>query len=291
MLCFNSYYMPRGTKKSEKPIQLSPIDLEILESLSVKGYRFLSCEHLTMLYFPSLEACAKRMNELCEAGLAMRLFLPSIVNEKLEPVYTLNRAGARELARLHHLNPGTLVTSIRKPSYFFLEHSLKVSSFMCSLTVALENTPLKLVRWESEYSIRSSRGKALRVPDPFNARDKIPVIPDGLFALEDNGVVDYFFLEADRGTMAMSSIARKMLGYIQLFRRGLHRQFFDLPYFRVLFVTTTQYRRNQARTALRKIGYCPNMFLFALWKDVNPQMIKEATWLKCHQDTLHSIFK
>jgi hypothetical protein len=127
------------------------------------------------------------------------------------------------------------------------------------------------------------------VPEPYEVRHKIPIIPDGLFALEKDGIVDYYFLEADRGTMPILSIRKKMLGYMQFFRKGLHTKLFNIPHFRVLFVTTTLYRRDQARSALREIGHCPNMFLFGLWNNVTRENILGSIWLTCRKETLFSI--
>jgi hypothetical protein len=219
-----------------------------------------------------------------------RLFLPSVGDEIPEPIYTLTSTGARELARARGISAHGLVASARKPSFLFLEHGLQVSTFMCCLEAALQKANAELALWKGEHDLRTGRGRSLKVPDPFHAGERIPVIPDGLFALRKEGKAEFYFLEADRGTMSMLSMERKMLGYIQLFRRGMHLEVFGCPHFRVLFVTTTAYRREQMRSVLREIGYCRNMFLFALWKDIAPQTILESIWLKCHRDTARSIF-
>ena len=281
--------MPPLETHINKSLELSHTDLNILESLSVKGYRFLTCKHLCLLYGFSFEECLHTMDKLCSAGLVMRVFLPTTEMETPEPIYTLTRIGARELARLQHSSTRNLIATARKPSYFFLEHSLKIASFMCSLISALNDSSIKLRFWQSEYNIRSSRRKALMVPDPYEVRHKIPIIPDGLFALEKDGVIDYYFLEADRGTMPIVSIRKKMLGYMQFFRKELHTNLFNVPHFRVLFVTTTPYRRDQARSALREIGHCPNMFLFGLWNNVTHENILGSIWLTCRKETLFSI--
>jgi len=281
--------MPQKPTKLEKPLVLSPIDLDVLGLLAATGYRFLTCAHLSMICFPSVKSCSNRMGELCNAGLVTRIYLPTVEDEKPEPIYTLTRAGARELVRLRHLDPKGLTASTRKPSHFFLEHSLKISTFMCSLQCALKEKPAELVFWKNERTFRSARGKSLTVSHPLELGQRIPVVPDGLFALGKDDRTSYFFLEADRGTMFLASINRKMLGYIQLFRKRLHTQLLGLPNFRVLFVTTTPYRRDQMRAALKHIGYCPNMFLFALWEDIIPETILESIWSICHKGTLYSV--
>jgi len=281
--------MPPKPTKFAEPLILSPIDLDVLGLLAATGYRFLTCHHLSMVCFPSTENCSSRMGELCNAGLVTKMYLPTVEDEKPEPIYTLNRAGARELVRLRHLDPKGLTASVRKPSHLFLEHSLKISTFMCSLQSALKEKHVELVLWRNERTFRSARGKSLTVPHPLELGQKIPVVPDGLFALKKVDRTSYFFLEADRGTMSLASINQKMLGYIQFFRKRLHTQLHNVPNFRVLFVTTTPYRRDQMRAALKHMGYCPNMFLFALWKDITPETILESIWSICHKGTLCSM--
>ena len=280
--------MPQAT--SEKPPTLTQKDLDTLRALSLKGYRFLTCRHLFMLYFPSEDACRERMSELCRAGLVTRLFIPTTDDEKREVIYTLARPGARELARLTKISSLGLA-GVRKPSYLFLEHALRVSDFMCSLEVALKRSGAQLLSWRSERQLKSPRGRALKVPHPSEPGEKIPVIPDGLFSLEINEKVEHFFLEADRGTMSLYTIRKKMLGYIQLYRKGLHRSYFGVPHFRVLLVTSTPFRRDKLRGILREIGYCPNMFWFAVWWDISPQKMRDKIWLKCREQMRYSLLE
>jgi len=280
--------MPQAT--SDKPITLSETDLDVLHALSLKVYRFLTCRQLAMLYFPSEETCGKRMDELREVGLVACLFIPTTDGERQAPVYTLTQPGARELARLTGLSPLGLA-SARKPSYLFLEHSLRISDFMCSLEAAVRSSRARLLAWKSEREFRPGRRRAFRVPHPFEYGQKIPVIPDGLFSLAIDGRVEHFVLEADRGTMSLFAMKKKMLGYIQLYRRGLHKSFFGVPHFRVLLVTTTPFRRDKLRGVLRDISYCPNMFLFALWWDIHPRKVLGSIWLKCRDQVRHSLLE
>lgn len=274
----------------DKPLVLAQNDLDALAALSLKGYRFLTCRHLSLLYFPSQEACQQRMAGLCRAGLVLRLFIPGAQGEKEEVVYTLAPSGARELARRRGLSPLGLA-SPRKPSYLFLEHGLRIADFMCALEAALQGGAARLLAWRSERQFRGPGGRAVKVPDPFAPDQKIPVIPDGLFSLAVDGRVEHFALEADRGTMSPLAMRKKMLGYIQLYRRGLHQTFFGVPHFRVLMVTTTVYRRGRLRAILREIGYCPNMFWFGLWRDISPATVLGHIWLKCREQVRHSLLE
>jgi hypothetical protein len=82
--------MPK-TKK-QKFLKLTQRDITILWKLSLNGYRFLTCHHLSLLYFPSESSCKRRMRLLRQAGLVQRCFTPVIrEKEKRESVYTLAR--------------------------------------------------------------------------------------------------------------------------------------------------------------------------------------------------------
>jgi hypothetical protein len=106
-----------------------------------------------------------------------------------------------------------------------------------------------------------------------NQLREISVIPDGLFALtvpsikdgEGGERTDYYFLEADLGSEPVerhanafhlqSSIARKIIAYGEGHKRRLHEKLYQIPDFRVLFVTTSKTRRD---SILAEVAYlCP----------------------------------
>lgn len=275
---------------SDKPLPLTQSDLDALYALSLKDYRFLTCRHLAMLYYSSEIACKERMTILCQAGLATRLYVPTTNGKRGDVIYTLSRIGAHELASLRNMSPVGLAT-IRKPSYFFLEHGLKVSDFMCSLEAALKHTNAQLLSWKSERQLKSNTGRVLKVPHPFELGEKIPVIPDGFFSIGINARVEYLFLEADRGTMSLYAMKKKLFGYIQLYRSQLHKRFFGIPHFRVLLVTNTAYRRDRLRKVLRELGYCQNMFWFSTWEYIEPVTILSKIWLKSRDQIHHSLLE
>lgn len=269
---------------------LNTTDQEMLYALSLKGYRFLTTYHLSMLLFASDDECTSRMKQLCHIGLVSTMFLPTLGGDQQVTVYTLARPGAVLLARLKGISPAGLA-SIRRASYLFLEHGLRVSDFMCSLEAALRKEGSRLLYWRSERQLKAPGGRPLRVPDPFQRDERIPIIPDGLFSLKTDRQLEHFFIEADRGTMSLHAMRKKMLGYIQLYRGGLHQKCFNIPHFRVLMITTTPYRRDKLRQILREIGYCPNMGWFAIWSDIKAEKMFTPIWLKCSDQEYYSIMK
>lgn len=277
--------MPVTSSTPDEAVRLSPEDLDILMALSLKGYRYLHCRHFPLLgYFREEAACQERMTRLHQAGLVLRLFIPIVTEEKpREPVYTLARRGAQMLAQAKGISPNGLAGTAH-PSPLFLEHGLKIADFMCSLEAALHREGKAVLRsWQSEYALKSLRNRTLLVSSPMERAKKLPLIPDGLFSLDVNGRQEHFFLEADRGTMGIESVRRKILAYVGLFRQGLHHSAYGLPHFRVLIVTTTTYRRDRLRAALRGMGYCQNMFLFTTWNDISLATMLSPIWFRCHE--------
>lgn len=261
-----------------KSLNLNQRDIDILWKLSLKGYRFLTCQHLAMLHFSTEGSCRKRMEQFQKSGLVEKCFTPVVhQGEKRKVVYTLTAKGAREFSRVSGGSAKGLAGS-KKFSAFFLEHELKISKFMCSLEAALKSKDSRLLFWKSQNELRSLH---LKVANPRARGERIPVIPDGLFSIAAEGRLEHFFLEADRGTMGLPEIAKKMLGYVEFYRKGIHQDIFRLPYFRVLLVTTTPQRIKKMMVELRKISLCQNMFLFTMWAHISPLSILERIWLKC----------
>lgn len=227
---------------------------------------------------------------LLQARLVTRLFMPNLDGSQPEPVYTLSRTGARQLARLRDINESGLAAA-GKPSWMFLAHGLRISDFMCDLEKSLIGSDIRLLAWKSERQLKPIKGRAFRVPYPTDDGGKISIIPDGIFSLQIGDRVDWFALEADRGTCSAYSMKKKMMGYIETYRRGLHRSWWGIPHFRVLLVTTTPYRREKLRDIYRDIWFCPNMWWFSVWKDITPETILGPIWLKCKDWTYYSLME
>jgi hypothetical protein len=273
---------------SETISVLNSNDIEALYAISLKRYRFLTASQLSLLGIYSTSESERRMDELARCGLAKHLILSNADSTTSKSVFTLTRAGAMRLAKLKGFEANGLA-STRNLSYFFLEHSLLITDFMCALESALVKRGLRLSLWKNERQLKLSNGRSLRLTNPSRAGERIAVIPDGLFSFITGNVQKHFFLEADRGTMSAISMRRKLIGYIQLFRKKLQRNYFNVPEFRVLIVTTSAFRRDKLRAILLDIGFCPNMFWFSTWADMSPDKILGDIWLKCRSHSPLSI--
>jgi hypothetical protein len=80
--------------------------------------------------------------------------------------------------------------------------------------------------------------------------ERVPVEPDALFTLrfkdrpEDRQLV-HFFYEADRGTMVMTDMLRKMRAYYHFVKRQQHRTAFGVHPIRAVLIETTDEARGK----------------------------------------------
>ncbi|MFQ6112070.1 MAG: replication-relaxation family protein, partial [Nitrospinota bacterium] len=133
-------------------LALTERDFSILWAISLRGYRFLTCRQIGLLFSIPEGSCNRRMEELSSARLVRRLYLPVIVNEKeKEPIYTIDRLGAALLARQSHLELRKLYSPIGERSYLFLAHSIEVNDFRVALEVATRDREhVRVLFWRSE---------------------------------------------------------------------------------------------------------------------------------------------
>jgi hypothetical protein len=104
----------------------------------------------------------------------------------------------------------------------------------------------------------------------------------------------YFFLEADRGTMPVvrqgldqTSFRRKLLGYRETWRQGLHRTHLGIPNFRVLTVTTNEERMRHLAAACRSLGGGARLFLFAHQETIGQEDILSYEWVNGRGESVH----
>ena len=119
------------------------------------------------------------------------------------------------------------------------------------------------------------------------AKVEVHIVPDAIFGLrlerpEKPALQSHVFLEVDRGSMTIApnahvregegflyraTILRKLMAYAESWRRELHREQFNIPAARVLFITTTLARAEAMRAAaethiLNRWNIPPGLFLF-----------------------------
>ena len=146
-----------------------------------------------------------------------------------------------------------------------IRHALMIADFMVSVEIScrahggirliepseiISAAPQKTRALDNPYSI-PARAKYLH-PDTKRVCDgKIGVVPDKIFGLRniDAGTVQYFFFEADTGTVPLTdknpkrhSVLETLAAYMHIANTGKHTEHFGIPEFVVLFLTHSRER-------------------------------------------------
>lgn len=290
-----------------RPLRLQERDLQILKK--VWEYEFLNSKHLRAMFSDQVgepvvrgektdEAITRRLQKLFHHGYLNRpknQIQLRIRYGNLPFIYTLGKKGAQELAKEYGIDPGR--TSWRAKSrvkHPHIMHKLMISKFHASLEVALKGRPkIELIGWKKEGELQSA---AVKVRSAFGGRTKVKLLPDGFFGLRFRDRPEgtnkaYFFLEADRSTMPNTRFYRKkVLGYIEYYRRSKHREAYKISEFRVLTTTLTKERRDNLRETIQnrlaeRILSARNRkrFVFACEKDygvAKPASILSKIWFR-----------
>ena len=278
---------PRFRRVEEPPpFQLTARDVAILHA--VARYRFLSSTLIIRLIGGSQQQILRRLQLLFHHGyldrptsqIAQLAHAFDLGNRPF--VYGLGRAGAQVLAEAGIPLKEKLdwTTKNSRATAQFLAHTIETAETMIAFELACrdEGAP-ELI---DHHDLLPYLPEETRDDDaPFHVRVElktarealtIGVIPDRVFSLAftDRTRLN-FALELDRGTMDIksrqlvgkSSFRRKLLGYYQLWREGLHTTQWGFKAFRVLTVTPSETRienmiaaqkRNRGRARLQSLS-------------------------------------
>jgi hypothetical protein len=224
-----------------------------------------------------------------------------------EAIYALGNEGARYVAeRCGHEYPKLRRTELNR-KIKQVAHTMLVSDIMVAIELACRQRPETRLMHAREMLARAPREKQ-ESKRPLSITTVIPtndgkkertICPDGFFGLVTAAKPDrrkrfYFFLEADRSTMTQQpantdyrSIFEKFQVYYEWWRKGGQRDDFDIPDFRVLFVTGKSreryYEMIGRNRAIHENGW-PH-FLFAYSRDLlSAPDILAAPWLDGEED-------
>jgi Replication-relaxation len=267
--------LPRFKRAPARGMILTPRDLDILRA--VHRYRLLRSTHLTALADGSRQTTLRRLQLLFHHGYLDRpaAQLDWYVRGSEPLAYALGNRGAQALAAEGELKSGALRwDKNRNVSRQFLRHTLAVAEVMVAVEVACRDTEgVALIQPEEILAAVPEATRRLRLPFRWQVEvtegeklQHLGVEPDRVFGLRFGGRPPsrdraYFFLEADRGTMpvtreglAQTSFRRKLIGYRETWRQGLHRTHLGIPNFRVLTVTTSRERVGHLVEACRSLA-------------------------------------
>jgi hypothetical protein len=266
---------PRFRRVEEPPpFRLTARDIAIVHA--VARYRFLSSTSIIRLIGGSQQQILRRLQGLFHHGylerpkyqLAQLAHVYDLGNPPF--VYGLGRVGAQVLAEAGISLKEKLEWTTKNAcaTEHFLAHTIETAETMIAFELACrEDGAPELI---DHHDLLPYLPEKTREDDaPFHVRVAlktaregltIGVIPDRVFSLAfaDRTRLN-FALELDRGTMDIksrqlvgkSSFRRKLLGYYQLWKEGLHTSQWGFKAFRVLTVTPSE-KRIENRLRCRK---------------------------------------
>jgi protein involved in plasmid replication-relaxation len=294
-------YRPRRVRSGRPPpFQVTERDIDIIRL--VARYRFLGAHHLRRLVSGSDKNITNRLKALFEHRYLDR---PQCQYDYYRPgggsspiAYALADRGACLLAQSTKQGQRAAWTNknnqVGRP---FLEHTLAIADLAVALNAAIQNEDdLELVDGNFLLDLLPEETRNLQKPYRLNVpvvhhgtRHDIGVEPDYAFTLvfpRDRRRA-FFLAEVDRGTMPIerhdlkqTSILRKLLAYQTLWKAKRHHSHFGWRNFRVLFVTESNERADNMRTAMNSHALTKGspLFLFTSKDDLYADNILAHEW-------------
>ncbi len=274
------------------PAVLTEKNLAVLMLLA--RYYVLRRSTIQEILFPELKsarALCERLRKLSRAGYCsvanMEVVLPGTGGAA--PVYYPNKKTAETLAAIHGDQSYERIYC-KPPSSRLLFHWLEISRLHYLVDQANESSDrFTLHEWYNEWEPINKKIK--RKSDRFSIYsefEKVSCAPDAGFLLENRmGKKKVFYTEADRGTLSLKSIIKsKPTGYDRAFELQQHVKHFpdtDVAKFSILFVTTTEYRRDELAKSAETFD--PHgLWRFAWKNDVTAESFFDAPiWLNNEQ--------
>jgi len=283
---------PRFRRASEPPaFRLTDDDVVIIRQLA--RHRFLRSTHIAVLVGRSIDRTNDRLLRLFHAGYIDRPraqldYYPTSGSAPM--AYALADRGAHLLIEHDGIDFANVEWSRknREAGRPFIEHQIELMDFFVALECAVRERrgthlihPAELVAAFPDQTFSPSNPFALRVTfSNEGATHQIGVAPDLAFGLRfADGSRRCFMVEIDRGTMPIvrsdirqTSFERKMRAYLTAHGAKQHERRFGWKNFRVLTVTTDDYRARSMAEALRRIRIPhspgPALFLFATRREL-----------------------
>lgn len=266
------------------PMRLTERDKVIVET--VARLRFATSAQIIALTPGSAQQILRRLQLLFQHGYLERpkAQLAQLAVEGNQPmVYGLGRAGARLVAELRGGSPDRFDwhTKNARAGALFVRHTIMTSDVVVAFETALRDRPghylldhEALLPYMPE-STRNTRNPFLWPTEmKIGGRsERVGLVPDRLMSIVlPNRTRLNFAIEVDTGempverrTMKGTSVARKIAGYHAGFKARLHAERYGFERIRILFVTTSEKRRDSMQRATATItgGELPGLFLFA----------------------------
>ncbi len=189
-------------------------------------------------------------------------------------VYRIEARGIEELKPLESVSPRRFQCLQGHAKNESRAHALMISDFLAKAEASARNHPRRtfLDPYEIKRELfQTPKQLVWSVNTTFKGEERpITLIADETFGIShaESLIVDYYFLEADRGTMPInpksaerSSLARKVAAYHASFEQGLYQKHFGFKSVRVVFVVPTEARRESLVDLCSECGAGRGIFL------------------------------
>jgi hypothetical protein len=214
-----------GARTTRAEVELQERDLAILQGLFES--RLMTLNHITHLYFNGHgEAAKKRIQRLKDDRYirerARRVYEPSILH--------LSRRAFAELSSRGMLleYPSLAWNQLEdraKVSESTLRHEIQVVDVKTAFSRAIKSTPhyelVEFSTWPLLYQFQAAQPP---LPGTYHPTSVL-IKPDGFVRLHEHTTggeffEHFFFLEVDRSTEHRETLARRVYGYQDFYRRG-----------------------------------------------------------------------
>jgi len=253
----------RLPKTKRKPFSLRERD--ILIARYVHKYRFLNSHHLRALIPGNDKKITERLAQLYDQGILAKPPQKHGLTALYKPdVYELGRAGETLLRLRGFLNSSRQrwIAKNREGANRSVAHTLMIADLMVSIEISCRaHGRIALIEPSEIVAQAPQATRALDNPYVIPARPRyvhpdsnqvhnehVGVVPDKVFGLRnlDAGTVQYFFFEADTGSVSLTdhnakrhTVLRRLAAYMQIASSGRNSEHFGVPEFVVLFLTNS----------------------------------------------------
>ena len=274
----------RFVREAPEPFQLTERDNALVRL--VAAHRFLRSTHLSDLCQAPHKKVCDRLTSLFHAGYLDR---PHAQFDHYREgggsspiVYALAYRGAQLLIERDGFDAADVDWARKNDSAgrSFIQHTLSIADVRVALQRAIRARPGFHIL-EPEQLLAMAPPETQRCQRPWTWRAKVhyndavfdlAVAPDYPFAIQyPDGRFRAFLVECDRGTMPVdranltqTSLKRKFLAYSAVKRSELHQRHFGWKAFRVLIVTTSRERADNALATIRECVHEQGRGLFLL---------------------------
>jgi len=243
------------------PLHLTERDVGILRL--VERHRFVHSGHLCSALAGSVQHITRRLGRLFHAGFLDRPKAQLLIQPRANAhmVCCITNAGQAILRERGFPTFASPPRARGETVALSLSHTLRVTDVMLAFERTAAACGARFLHRE-DWQKDSEEGQHLTlmrwsITIQYDAkRVRCAVIPDAVFALDQEGKRSYFFVEADRGTMPVSrgsadqtSFRRKVLAYKATRDAGILWKRHAIPGFRVLVIAESERRLRSLRSA------------------------------------------